>query len=113
MVFKTTFPCLFKSETNSIEAEDNSSRFCYAPWRMLRIRWNGIVQPCDLWGGGGIGDLRNNTFKEIWNNKEYSCLRRDLTEFNYRHSKCSLCNMVTTDNVEGKIKKKALVNTSE
>jgi radical SAM protein with 4Fe4S-binding SPASM domain len=122
---QTTFPVLFTpdpkpTETNEapavVAAEPDPlvaepTLFCYAPWRMLRIRWNGTVHPCDLWGGIPIGDLQTHSFEEIWNSPQYLRLRWDHARRQPTHPNCVGCSMVTTDNLEGKAKRTPLVLT--
>jgi radical SAM protein with 4Fe4S-binding SPASM domain len=116
----TTFPVLFDpdpipepapSDPSSEHPPAEPSLFCYAPWRMMRIRWNGEAHPCDLWGRGGIGDFRHQSFEEIWSSPEYVQLRWDHVRRQPTHPKCRNCSMVTTDNLEGKAKKTPLVLT--
>lgn len=112
----TTFPVLFDPEPvaeplMSDPAEQEPKLFCYAPWRMMRIRWNGEVHPCDLWGRHGIGDFQRQSFEEIWGSPEYVQLRWDHVRRLPSHPTCRTCTMVTTDNLEGKATKTPLVLT--
>ena len=75
---------------------------CYAPWRIVRIRWNGDVYPCDLWRGPGVGNLKSQAFADIWNSSRYTRLRWDHARCNPTHPNCRDCNMVTTENIEGR-----------
>jgi radical SAM protein with 4Fe4S-binding SPASM domain len=123
----TTFPILFDPDPPpapsvaahvpeaavSEHAQMEPSLFCYAPWRMMRVRWSGEVHPCDLWGSGGIGDFRNQSLEEIWSSPEYVQLRWDHLRRQPSHHKCINCTMVTTDNLEGKAKKIPLVLTPD
>ena len=122
---QTTFPVLFNPDPEpggtseapaAVPAEPDPlvaepPLFCYAPWRMLRIRWNGTVHPCDLWGGVPIGDLRTQSFEEIWNSPQYLRLRWDHARRMPTHPSCVGCTMVTTDNLEGRAKRTPLVLT--
>jgi radical SAM protein with 4Fe4S-binding SPASM domain len=119
----TTFPVLFEPDTEppAVPAPESAALppveevpelFCYAPWNMVRIRWDGEVQPCDLWGGRkGMGNFGRQAFEEIWNAPEYVRLRWDHVRRAPSHAKCRNCTMVTTDNLEGKAKKTPLVLT--
>jgi MoaA/NifB/PqqE/SkfB family radical SAM enzyme len=78
----TTFPALFYPDPTSElpvsrRPQSEPPLLCYAPWRMMRIKWNGEVQPCDLWGQGGIGDFRTQSFEEMWTSPDYVRLRWD------------------------------------
>jgi len=114
----TTFPVLFDPEPVPElpvfeHPASEPALFCYAPWRMMRIKWNGEVHPCDLWGQGGIGDFRTDSFEQIWTAPDYESLRWDHVRRLPTHPKCKSCTMVTTDNLEGKAKKTPLVLTVE
>jgi radical SAM protein with 4Fe4S-binding SPASM domain len=121
---QTTFPVLFDPDPEPPAASEppvatpaeadpfaEPSLSCYAPWRMLRIRWNGTVHPCDLWSGAPIGDLRTQSFEEVWNGPAYLRLRWDHARCRPTHPSCVGCNMVTTDNLEGRAKRTPLVLT--
>ena len=75
---------------------------CYAPWRIVRIRWNGDVYPCDLWRGPGLGNLKSQSFADIWNSTRYIRLRWDHARCHPTHPNCRDCDMVTTENIEGR-----------
>lgn len=47
---------------------------CYSPWSETFIHYNGKVSPCCALGAI-VGDLKKNTFQEIWNGWRYRLLR--------------------------------------
>ena len=101
---RTLFPQPFESgaaKTPTSEAAPAVALDCYAPWRILRIRWNGDVYPCDLWRGPGLGSLKTQTFADIWNRPQYMRLRWDHARCRPTHPNCRGCNTVTTENIEG------------
>jgi len=51
---------------------------CRTLWRNAVIRWDGVVFPCciDMNSSLAIGDLNNNTLKEIFNGPKATALRR-------------------------------------
>lgn len=111
---RTTFPTLFEPDPEpspATEAAAEPPLSCFAPWRMVRIRWNGTLHPCDLWGGAPIGDLRASSFEEIWNSRDYLRLRWDHARGHPTHPSCVGCTMVTTDNLEGRATRTPLVLT--
>ncbi|MEI6516773.1 MAG: radical SAM protein, partial [bacterium] len=75
---------------------------CHAPWRLVRVRWNGDVYPCDLWQPPGFGNLGNQSFLDIWNSTPYLRLRWGHARRQARHPNCRGCSMVTTENIEGR-----------
>jgi len=53
---------------------------CPFPWTGVGILWNGMVVPCcmDLEGSHPVGDLREKSLMEIWNDEPMQELRRAL-----------------------------------
>lgn len=56
----------------------NLSYPCVRPWHRITILWDGRVVPCcyDYDGKYLLGDLNNQTLKEIWNSQEMIELRK-------------------------------------
>lgn len=68
-----------------------SKTACIAPWIHLHTYPNGLVYPCCLTPNNfPIGDLRENTLAEIWNNDKVKTLRKDLLDGKQPQS-CNLC----------------------
>ncbi len=82
--------------------DDPDGLDCPAPWRMVRVRWNGDVYPCDLWQRPAIGNLRSQSFTDIWNSTPYVRLRWDHARRRPWHPNCRACSTVTTENSEGR-----------
>lgn len=54
-------------------------RHCPIPWWGTYIEANGLVRPCCVWPSGDpMGDLRRQSFREIWNGPKYRELRRTV-----------------------------------
>jgi len=53
---------------------------CPFPWNALTILWNGMVLSCpqDFFGYYVVGDVKDSSLKEIWNNKKMALLREKL-----------------------------------
>lgn len=83
------------------------STFCEAPWNAVQIYPNGDVYPC-LYFGKCFGNLRQQSFLEIWNSQPYLELRRSLVRRQLQ-APCEMCNPHGYDNVEHK----ALINTKK
>lgn len=52
-------------------------------WLYAVINWDGKVTPCCNWMEKGIfefGDLKTNTFREIWNNKYFISARKAMNQ---------------------------------
>lgn len=54
-------------------------RICRAPWESLAIYPNGDVFPCMAWTRPPAGNLRRQTFQEIWNGDGISALRSEFS----------------------------------
>jgi MoaA/NifB/PqqE/SkfB family radical SAM enzyme len=50
---------------------------CFLLWRQLAIYWNGIATACcfDYIGGSPVGDLKNETLREVWNSQPMQEIR--------------------------------------
>jgi radical SAM protein with 4Fe4S-binding SPASM domain len=53
---------------------------CLRMWRGCVITWDGLVVPCcfDKDADHRLGDLKKNTFRDIWRGKDYDDFRRKL-----------------------------------
>jgi hypothetical protein len=70
-----------------------SKTFCIYPWIHQYVGPQGEVKPCCLYdpNGNGIGNLKDNTLKEIWNNDNTKKLRLDMLN-GVEVLGCSMCN---------------------
>jgi radical SAM protein with 4Fe4S-binding SPASM domain len=70
---------------------------CYEPWHSTFISFDGKVYPC-CYNHKIMGDLTNQSFRQIWNGKHYQELRKKINSENppkeckeclakYRHSR--------------------------
>lgn len=64
------------------EMPDAVNTVCHALWKQLVIHWNGDVIPCctDIEGKLNLGNVREQSLREIWNGKPMRALRRAHTE---------------------------------
>jgi radical SAM protein with 4Fe4S-binding SPASM domain len=55
---------------------------CKTPWTSLSLGWDGKVFWCcgDLNGKGILGDIHQNTLKEIWNGEKLRSMRRSFAK---------------------------------
>jgi radical SAM protein with 4Fe4S-binding SPASM domain len=72
---------------------------CTDPWRTISFDWQGMVYPCCMWKGAPIGDMRKNTFEEVWNSEGYRRLRATLLTGPLMKS-CAECSAITGGNVD-------------
>jgi radical SAM protein with 4Fe4S-binding SPASM domain len=76
----------------------NKRRFypCYWPWINPLIKWNGEVTPCcqDANCDYSLGNIKDKSLVEIWNNEKMQRLRKLLIENKYHDIPiCRDCNM--------------------
>lgn len=75
-----------------LEKAKSSKTFCIYPWVHQYVGPPGDVKPCCVFlQDEQIGDLKQNTLKEIWNNDATRKMRIDMLEGN-EVSGCAICN---------------------
>lgn len=109
--FKTAQVYDFKNDPNHlIPANDKYSRYlktnnnyefkgklanhCWRLWHDPVITWDGLVAPCcfDKDAQHQLGDLKQKSFKEIWNNREYKKFRSAILKGRKNIDICSNCS---------------------
>lgn len=67
---------------------------CSKLWEANVITWDGKVVPCcfDKDAKHQLGDLKNQSFKEIWQNENYKKFRRDITKGRKNIDICANCS---------------------
>lgn len=78
---------------------NDGMQICTDPWRKFYIDWQGMVFPCCMWKEQPLGDLRKQTFEEIWKSSAYGRLRASLTGGKLGRS-CSECSVITGGNID-------------
>jgi len=68
---------------------------CNIPWKSAMITPLGDVVPCAMFTDYKMGNIREETFSEIWNNERARHIRRLLSK--YLPPICQKCCMVHTD----------------
>lgn len=69
-------------------------QLCTDPWRKMYVDWQGLVFPCCVWKEEPLGDLRRESFLEIWQSQRYRTLRQGLTTGDLGKS-CANCSAIT------------------
>ncbi len=66
---------------------------CWKMWHSAVITWDGQVVPCcfDKDASHKLGDLKTNSFKEIWNSSEYDELRTKILHDRKTIDICTNC----------------------
>ncbi|HSN08329.1 MAG TPA: SPASM domain-containing protein, partial [Hanamia sp.] len=75
-------------------AKNKLQNHCSKLWQANVITWDGMVVPCcfDKDATHRLGDLKNQSFKEIWNNKNYKQFRKELTTSRKNIDICANCS---------------------
>lgn len=68
----------WKADNSDFPWKEESIR-CILPWTELRATYQGDIYAC-CWGPQPLGNLRNETIEEIWNNEAIHEMRSDLIE---------------------------------
>ncbi len=63
---------------------------CIEPFPSMYILPDGKALPCTIWQEKPMGDFREQSFKDIWEENEYSALRDGLASGNFRQG-CERC----------------------
>ncbi len=83
----------FKIDQGSLKDQRLKKNPCRNLWTCPTIHWNGTVTPCtyDPKDKYVLGDLRENTFKEIWSGPGYEKMRRKFRRDWERIGLCTEC----------------------
>ncbi len=66
---------------------------CWKLWHSCVITWDGLVVPCcfDKDATHRLGDLKQNTFREVWHNGAYASFRKALLKGRDQIDICTNC----------------------
>lgn len=87
----------FERKTHT--STNDEMQICTDPWRKFYIDWQGMVFPCCMWKEAPLGDLRTESFEDIWKSIAYRGLRDSLMKGNLGKS-CSECSVITGGNID-------------
>lgn len=75
-------------------AKNKLQNHCWKLWQANVITWDGMVVPCcfDKDATHRLGNLKNESFKEIWQNKKYKQFRQDITSSRKNINICANCS---------------------
>lgn len=90
----TTLTRYRKKADGSFESKNRLQNHCWRLWHSPVITWDGLVVPCcfDKDAKHRMGNLKNNTFKEIWKQPEYLEFRRKILKGRSEIDICSNCS---------------------
>lgn len=74
---------------------------CNVPWTEVVIKSDGGIGPCCYWDGTSMGNLKEFSFKEIWNSERYRKLRATIgtPKAPMACKVCRLFNPVSINNI--------------
>ena len=83
-----------KNKEGKHTAKNKLQNHCSKLWEANVITWDGMVVPCcfDKDATHRLGDLKTQSFKDIWLNKNYKQFRNKLTESRKNIDICANCS---------------------
>lgn len=83
-----------KDKDGKTTIRSSMKNHCWKLWHANVITWDGMVVPCcfDKDAMHRLGNLRTQSFKEIWNNENYKQFRRELTTSRKNIDICANCS---------------------
>jgi radical SAM protein with 4Fe4S-binding SPASM domain len=83
-----------KNKEGKHEAKNKLANHCWKLWQANVITWDGVVVPCcfDKDASHKLGDLKEQSFKEIWKNDEYKKFRKDIMTSRKNIDICANCS---------------------
>ncbi|RLI78454.1 radical SAM protein, partial [Archaeoglobales archaeon] len=84
-------------ELYSIDKSTKKPGICTFPWYALTILWDGSVVLCpqDFYGILEIGNIKENSLFEIWNNEKMKKIRAKMSRRDYKDLKpCNNCDRI-------------------
>jgi radical SAM protein with 4Fe4S-binding SPASM domain len=84
----------YKKTDNGYAFKGKLANHCWRLWHDPVITWDGLVAPCcfDKDAQHRLGDLKKQSFKEIWNNTEYKNFRGRILTGRKNIDICSNCS---------------------
>ncbi|MEO8769776.1 MAG: radical SAM/SPASM domain-containing protein [Ferruginibacter sp.] len=83
-----------KNEDGTYRAKNKLANRCWKLWHANVITWDGLVVPCcfDKDAMHQLGNLKNESFKNIWHNPNYKQFRGDLMKSRKNIDICANCS---------------------
>jgi radical SAM protein with 4Fe4S-binding SPASM domain len=84
----------YKLEDGNYALKNSLSNHCWRLWHAPVVTWDGLVVPCcfDKDAQHRLGDLKQKSFKEIWNDETYVNFRRQLRKGRKHIDICANCS---------------------
>jgi radical SAM protein with 4Fe4S-binding SPASM domain len=83
-----------RTKDNKTVPKNNLANHCWRLWHAPVITWDGLVVPCcfDKDAQHQLGDLKNASFKEVWENGSYATFRKSVLESRRNIDICANCS---------------------
>lgn len=83
-----------KTKDGTYEVKNSLDNHCWRMWSGCVVTWDGMVVPCcfDKDATHGVGDLKKQSLKEIWNGPEYRGFRAALFKSRKEIDICANCS---------------------
>ena len=82
-----------KLEDGTYRTRNKLNNYCWRMWHSNVVTWDGNVVPCcfDKDANHVMGDLKENSLVEIWNNENYNVFRKKLSKDRKHIDICKNC----------------------
>lgn len=83
-----------KDKSGKMQFKGNNENHCWRLWHDPVITWDGTVAPCcfDKDAQHKLGSLKDQSFKELWNNKKYQNFRSQVLQSRKNIDICANCS---------------------
>ena len=83
-----------KDKNGNYISKNKFANHCWKLWQANVITWDGLVVPCcfDKDATHQLGDLKNQSFREIWHNGKYKKFRKELMTGRKNIDICANCS---------------------
>ena len=83
-----------KNKEGKHDAKNKLANHCWKLWQANVITWDGMVVPCcfDKDASHRLGNLKNQSFREIWQNDNYKQFRKELMTSRKNIDICANCS---------------------
>jgi radical SAM protein with 4Fe4S-binding SPASM domain len=84
----------YKVEGGKVKPKNKLANHCWKLWHANVITWDGLVVPCcfDKDAQHQLGNLKDASFRETWNNEHYKEFRKQLMNSRKNIDICSNCS---------------------
>jgi radical SAM protein with 4Fe4S-binding SPASM domain len=83
-----------KDKSGKVIFKGNNENHCWRLWHDPVITWDGTVVPCcfDKDAQHKLGSLKDQSFKELWHNKDYHRFRSEVLQSRKNIDICANCS---------------------